>query len=232
MPVVTTEMTADLPSPVLRSLRRSGIIGREIPAAVTVLQEGQIRSGPDRRWLRFTAQEEYTVDTPGFVWNAALKIGGLTAGRATDSLEDGRGRMHVRLAGLFTVVDAAGPEMDQGTLMRWLNETMWFPAVWATTVVSWEPIDEHSAIGSVSVGDSSARAEFRFDQDGRLVDFRADRYRDVGSGFEMTPWSTPLTEHDRFNGIELPSYGSAVWILDEGDLEYIRIRVTDVRYSD
>jgi hypothetical protein len=231
MPVVTNEMIADLPSPVLRSLRRSGIIGREIPAAVTVLQEGQIRSGPDRRWLRFTAQEEYTVDTPGFVWSAALKIGGLTAGRATDSLDDGRGRMHVRLVGLFTVVDEAGPEMDQGALMRWLNETMWFPSVWATDVVSWESIDEHSAIGSVSFGGLSARAEFRFDHDGRLVDFRADRNRDVGSGFEMTPWSTPLTEHDRFDGIELPSYGSAVWILDDGDLEYIRVRVTDVRYA-
>ena len=231
MRVLSEESIAELPQPVQRSLRHSGIVGRNIPTAVRLRQEGQIRKGPDSRWLRFTAQEEYTLDPPRFHWRAALKIAGLTLGHATDSLLDGQGRMRVRLLGLLTVVDEAGPEMDQGTLMRWLNETMWFPAVWATSAVVWEPIDEMSAVASVSTGDLSVRAEFRFDNDGRLIDFRADRYRDIGSGFEMTPWSTPLTEHSLFDGIELPSSGSAVWILEEGDLEYIQIRLREIQYS-
>jgi hypothetical protein len=121
--------------------------------------------------------------------------------------------------------------MNQGSLMRWLNETMWFPSAWAVDVISWEPIDENSAIGSVSSGGLSARGEFRFDAAGRLVDFRADRYRDVKGAFEMTPWSTPLTEHDRFDGVELPSFGSAIWNLEDGNFEYIQIRATDVQYS-
>lgn len=231
MTLVDAARIGELPSPVQRSLRRSGIVGSEVPTSVIVRQDGEIRTDTDARWLRFTAVEEYQLDPPGFDWSASLKIAGLTLGRATDSLKDGHGRMHVRLLGLFTVVDATGPEMDQGTLMRWLNETMWFPAVWATDVISWESIDESSATGSVRVGDLAASAEFRFDHDGRLVDFRADRYRDVESGFVMTPWSTPLTEHTRFNGFELPSYGSAVWHLQDGPFEYIRIRVTDVRYT-
>jgi hypothetical protein len=231
MASVTPEMIADLPDPVQRSLRRSGVVDREIPAAVSVRQEGEIRTSADAKWLRFTAVEEYQLDPPGFDWRASLKIAGMTLGRATDSLKDGHGRMRVRLLGLSTVVDATGPEMDQGTLMRWLNETMWFPAVWATDVISWEPIDQSSAIGSACVDDLSVAAEFRFDEDGRLVDFRADRYRDTQPGFEMTAWSTPLTEHARFNGMELPSAGGAVWSLESGDFEYIRIRVTDVRYS-
>ena len=66
---------------------------------------------------------------------------------------------------------------------------------------------------------------------GRLVDFLADRYREIESGFEMTTWSTPLTGHTRFGGTELPSSGSAVWSLEDGDFEYIRVRVTDVHYS-
>ena len=231
MTLVTPEMIADLPNPVRRSLQRSGVMGSEVPATVTVRQRGQIRTSADARWLRFAAVEKFGLDPPGFDWKASLKIAGLTLGRATDSLRDGHGRMHVRLLGLSTVVDASGPEIDQGSLMRWLNETMWFPAVWATDVVSWDEIDGASARGSIRVGGITVGAEFRFDDDGRLVDFHADRYRDVESGYETTPWSTPLTGHTRFNGIELPTSGSAVWSLDHGDFEYIQIQVTDVRYS-
>jgi hypothetical protein len=38
-------------------------------------------------------------------------------------------------------------------------------------------------------------------------------------------------ERARFNGFELPSYGSAIWNLGAGDFGYIRNRVTDVQYS-
>lgn len=220
-----------LPVPVQRGLHRAGVVGGEIPAAVRVLQEGKIRTRADGRWLRFTAEEDYTLDPPGFVWNASLLLAGVRAGRATDSFVDGRGRMRVKLFGVFTVVDASGDDMDQGSLMRWLNETMWFPAVWATEAISWEPVNDNAAIGSVAVGGLTASAEFLFDDDGRLVDFRTDRFRSVGSGFEMTPWSTPLVEHRDFHGVVLPSVGSAVWTLDHDAFEYIRLRVTDVAYS-
>lgn len=225
------EDISHLPTPVQRSLRQSGLVDLRIPAKIVVRQKGAIRTSPTGRWLRFTAREQYQIDPPGFVWQATLKSAGLTVGRAVDSLEDGRGRMHVRILGLLNVVDATGPEMDQGSLMRWLNETMWFPAAWASPVISWEPVDENSAVGSVSFGGLSVRGEFRFDPEGRLIDFRADRYRDVKGSFEMTPWSTPLTEHARFDGVELPSYGTALWELEEGNFEYIRIRATDVQYS-
>lgn len=220
-----------LPVPVQRGLRRSGVTDGEVPIAVRVRQEGQIRTSPDGRWLRFTAEEDYTLNPPGFVWNASLLLAGIWAGRATDSFVNGRGRMRVKLFGAFTVVNACGDEMDQGSLMRWLNETMWFPAVWATETISWAPVNDHVAIGSVAVGDLTASAEFHFDDGGRLVDFRADRFRGLGSTFEMTPWSTPLVEHRDFHGVELPSVGSAIWTLEHDDFEYIRIRVTDVSYS-
>jgi hypothetical protein len=231
MVTVTEEALSELPEPVRRSLQRSALVGRPVPGAVTVLQDGRIRSSAEAKWLRFKARETYTIDPPGFTWRAALKIGGVTAGRATDTLAAGRGRMHVRLLGLKDIIDATGPEMDQGSAMRWLNETMWFPAVWATDVIRWQPIDDDSAIGSTTVGEQAVEAEFQFDPEGRLIDFRADRHRAIDDGFEVRPWRTPITEHANFNGIRLPARGSGVWELDDGDFEYIQIRVTDVRYG-
>ncbi len=231
MAMVTEESIARLPSPVGRSLVRSGVVGTEIPESVTVTQEGRIRTSADRKWLRFAARETYTLDPPGFEWVARLKMSGITVGKAVDSLDHGRGAMKVKLLGLATVVDEKGPEMDQGARMRWLNETMWFPSVWASGAMTWEPIDERSAVGSVRIGGEETAGEFRFDEEGRLVDFRADRYRSVEDGFVLEPWSTPLTEHERFGGIEVPSTGSAVWSPDGDDLEYIQIRVTEIRYT-
>jgi hypothetical protein len=179
--------------------------------------------------MRFTAVETYEVQRPEFEWSARLHVAGLPVGRATDSLADGRGRMHVRLLGLFDLVDLNGPEIDQGSLVRWLNETMWFPAVWATDLITWEPVGAMSAIGSVAVGDLSVQAEFLFDEEGRFVDFRADRYRQEQDAFR--PWSTPISAHSRFGDLELPSAGSGVWHLDDGELEYVRVRITDLRHE-
>lgn len=219
-----------LPAPVQRSLRTSGAMGTEIPTRVVVRQDGRIRTSEDARWLPFTAVEEYDLDPPGFVWKASLKMGGLTVGRATDTLADSHGHMTVKLLGVFTVVDQSGPELDQGVLLRWLNETMWFPAVWATDTIAWQPIDDVSARASVTVGDRTVDAVFVFDDEGRLVDCKADRYFVDSERTLLAPWSTPLTHHRSFSGVEVPASGSAVWTLPEGDLEYIQISVTDVRY--
>ncbi len=214
-----------------RCLRRSGVIGQAIPSSVIVRQRGRIRSSTESKWLGFVAKETYGIADPWFEWKASLRIAGITVGRATDTLRNGAGNMHVKLLGLMSVVDASGPEIDQGSALRWLNETMWFPAVWATNLISWREVDANTAIGYLTISDRQVHGEFRFDNEGRLVDFRADRYRTVGSDYEMTPWSTPLTRHDAFHGIELPCQGSGVWILEDSVFEYIQIELVDVHYD-
>jgi len=226
MATVTDQSLEQLPAPVARSLRRSGVIGRPIPSTVDLRQVGEILLRD--RWFPFTAVESYRVDTPAFEWRGTVGMFGLPLAKARDTLADGRGRMHVRLLRLKTIVDESGPEMDQGSLMRWLNETMWFPHVWATPLISWTSIDGNSARGSVTAGATTAEAEFVFDDDGRLVDFRADRYRATDQGMVRSPWATPITGHAAFDQVEVPSEGRALWLPDD---EYIRIRLTGIRYG-
>lgn len=229
---VSEELVSRLPVPVGRSLRWSGVVGTPVPAGVVVHQAGRIRTSEAGRWLRFKSQETYEVAQPGFEWRASLKVGPVTAGRAIDSLRDGAGRMHVQLLGLIRVVDATGREISQASLVRWLNETMWFPAVWATDLIRWQPVDDNTALGSVAAGDITAQAEFRFDDQGRLVNFFADRHRDAG-GRESAEfrWSTPISEYAQLGGFQLPAGGAAVWHLPEGDFEYIQIRASHIEYT-
>ena len=204
-----------------------------LPQTVCPLtQTGVIRSAEDKPWMRFSASETYTVLEPGFEWSAALKMGGLRLGKAVDTFAEGHGRMHVRLLGLIDLVDAQGPELDQGALMRWFNETIWFPHVWATGLISWQPVDDISAVASLECHGQTVEAEFRFDPDGRVVDFVADRYRDVDGEYELRPWSTPITGYSSFDGIELPSRGSAVWALPDRDFEYIQLEINSIEHHD
>jgi hypothetical protein len=44
-------------------------------------------------------------------------------------------------------------------------------------------------------------------------------------------WSTPFTGYGEFEGLRLPSRGKAIYKLPGGDLEYIDVTVTDLRYD-
>jgi hypothetical protein len=226
--VITDATIRPLPAPVQRCIRVSNVLDRRVPRSVMLRQKGRIRQAPDARWLAFTAREIYSVDIPGFEWVATVRIGGVPLGRARDSLDSGRGAMRVKMLGIFPVVDATGPEMDQGSMMRWLNETMWFPGVWATDLFTWEAVDDTTAIGTVDHLGTPMSAEFRFDAAGRLVDFEADRHRD---GVGVQRWSTPISSHTHFGDLYLPQGGVAVWDPADEAFEYIEIEATSVEYG-
>ena len=75
----------------------------------------------------------------------------------------------------------------------------------------------------------TATATMFFDTQGRLTDFVAQRYRTADGGDPET-WSTPVTGYGEFEGLRLPTRGKAIWKLPSGDLEYIDVTITDLRY--
>jgi hypothetical protein len=135
----------------------------------------------------------------------------------------------MRLLGIVAVARDRGPEMDRGALLRYLNEIMWFPAAAISPAIAWEPIDGASARATITFGGVSAPAEFVFDAEGRLVNMVAERYdREAG---RVLPWSTPIADYGEFEGLRLPVAGEAVYARGEGDMPYIRLRVTEIEYD-
>ncbi len=143
--VVTAAMLASLPEPVRRYLEFSGVVGKPLIRTVTVKQTGKIRQSSEKPWMRFRATETYSLDPPGFVWKAKAYRGGLPLLTVRDSYVEGRGGMRVRLAGLFPIVNASGPELDHSSAVRFLNEMMWFPSAFLRPNITWTAIDDTSA---------------------------------------------------------------------------------------
>lgn len=230
-PRVTHAAVASLPPIVQRHLAFAGVVGSAVPPTVSIRQEGEIRLRPGARWMPFVADQQYTTAEPSFTWLARMKpLPGVSV-RAQDELTDGHGAMQVWPMPFWKAVDARGPEMDQGSITRFMNEMMWFPAAYVLPYVSWEAIDDASAAMRIDVHGTIAHAVVSFASDGALINFVTDRYRTAGRDrWDLAPWSTPILRSALISGVRVPVEGEGVWHLADGDFAYIRIRLTGLTY--
>lgn len=230
--IVTEGMLQKLPDPVKRYLVYAGVVGKPIVQTVRLKQEGRIRKDAKQPWMNFDAKQYYSVNPPSFVWIAYMRIFGLPMVRVRDLYMESRGSILVKVLSLFTVANSKGNKMDQGAMMRYLNEMMWFPSAFLGKNISFESIDAYSVRVTLKDLDKKVTATMYFDEEGKLINFVAPRYRDMGNNkFELENWSTPIREYGEFEGLRLPLKGSGVWNLKEGDLEYIDVTVTDLKYN-
>jgi hypothetical protein len=227
--VVTEENLADLPEPVQRWLRWAQVVDTPYPRTVQLTQQGQFRLGQNAGWMPFTALEVYTTNPPGFLWQTSMRMfpGVSIVGR--DRYAEGEGSIQMRIMGLIPVANASGRDLNQGALLRYLNEIMWFPAAALSPFISWTDAGPDAATATITDGGIGAEATFFFDAQGRPVDMRAVRY-DMGSN-ALQEWSTPLRAWGEFGGIRVPVEGSGVWKYPAGDFDYIELEITGVEYE-
>lgn len=231
LPIITSEETGDLPEPVQRYLEFTNVLGKERIRTVRLKQEGSFRTKPDQKWFLMKATQHFNATSLSFVWHAKMKFFPLITVHARDKLHDGQAHMFVKLSSLKTLVDAKGAQLDQGALLRYLSEMVWFPTAFLEDYIEWAPIDASSAKATIRYGDLSAWGVFHFDEEGRIVRFTTDRYREVDGEFELAEWFTLTSDYREFDGILIPSKGEAAWHLDSGDFCYFRGEIVDVEYD-
>ena len=227
--VVTEEMMTSLPAPVRRYLAYTGVVGKPIPSTVRLSQRGRIRNDAGASWMNLEAVQHYSTRPPAFVWKASFPTRNLPVVLGRDAYLDGEGSILMKVLSLFTVADEHGEALREAALMRYLNEMMWFPAAFLGNNVAWTPIDDTSATATIDDRGMSATATLFFDADGRLVNFRATRFNTATRTMET--WETPVTGYGEFGGLRLPSKGSAVWKLADGDFAYIELEIVEIAYD-
>lgn len=227
--IVADADLAQLPDPVQRWLRTTGVAGTAVPATIRLTQEGEFRLGPDKPWMPMRATEYYTTNPPGFLWRASMGMFPLIDVTGRDRYLQGTGDIEMRIASIVPVAKKSGGNLSSGALLRYLNETMWFPAALVLANVTWEPIDDTSARATLTDAGQSVSAVFVFDGRNRLVNMTDDRWND--SEQAMLPWSTPISDWNVFEGLDLATAGSGVWKTGPDAYDYIRLRVTSIDYD-
>lgn len=220
-----------LPAPVQRYLRYTGVVGTPWVNSVHLKYTGKFRMGKDKSWMPLSVNQFYTINPPGFLWKATFKTAKLPMMVADDVYKNGHGHMHGKILGLFTVADGYGDEVDQGTMVRYLQEMTWFPTAYLGENITWDAVDDHSADVTFTDNGKSVSARMYFDDTGRLLTFIAQRYGDFSGHYELRAWSAPITEYGSFAGLNLPASGLGVWQLPTGDLSYVDVHVTALEYN-
>lgn len=229
--IITEADLAGLPDMVQRYLRYTGVIGKEQINTVRLKQKGTLRQTPEDAWKNITAVEYFSVNPPAFVWMGQIAAGPISIVAARDSYQEKHGRMFIKMLGVKTIGDVRGEEMDYSSLVRYLNEMMWFPTAYLNDNIHWDAVDNNSARVTVTDGAKSASAILYFDEKGTLTNFVGERYHEVNGVYVKDTWETPMTEYGEFNGLKLPVKGYATWKTKSGDFSYINLEITDLEYN-
>ncbi len=228
---ITEEHLAGLPAPVQRYLRYAQVIGKEPIRSVRLKQKGSFRTSADGKWLPLIAEQYFTVNPPAFLWYGAIQAFPLVTLTGRDVFFEGRGSLKIKLLSLVTVAEESGPETDQGELIRYLSETMWFPTAWLSECLRWEAIDDTTARASLSHGGTSVSVDVHFDAEGQISHIAAQRYWEEDGNYELKAWWGVGSNYEERNGFVIPTQAEAIWKLPEGDFSYFRGEVTEIEYD-
>ena len=220
-----------LPEPVKRFMAYSQVVGTPFVQKARIKQRGRFKMAADKPWTPFIAEQEYDISTASFVWKVDLKMAPLIHITGTDRLENGVGNMRINLFGFIPLVNAKGSELDQGSMTRYLSETIWFPQSFLDPHITWEAIDSLSAKGILTINDKSVEGIFQFDEKGRFTKFTCERYYISGDEKLLLPWSTPIYGYGERQGLQLATEGKAIWDHPDGEFTYIDVEITDVEYE-
>lgn len=232
--VVTERDLEDLPGPLATYVRRSGAVGKPRATNFYAQVHGRIRSGPDKPWMTFTAQQVNTYGPrPQRLFLMDATMFGLPVA-VLHVYDDTAATMRGKLLSLITVVDGSGPEMDRAEAVTLFNDLVILaPAAIVDAPVEWTAVDDLHVRGVFTNGDHIVSAELVFSDAGELVNFVSnDRLRSSpdGKSFTQQPWSTPIGEYQQSHGRSVATFGEARWEAPapEGPFSYLEFHLDHI----
>jgi len=231
VPERVVDRIRELPDPVRRYLAYSLGPNPRPVRTMHMRHRGAFRMSAKLPWVRIEGEQYFTVSEPGFVWKGLIHLVPFVWVEACDRLLGGRGSMPVKVCGLAPLANATGREMDQGSRWRWLGEMIWCPLAFVGDRVRWDPIDARSARVTLECDGLPVSAIAEFDEQGKLVCMRGERYREDQGKYVKTPYRAICGSYRSLAGVRMPTAVEVAWELPAGTLAYGRWRIVAVEYD-
>lgn len=233
--VFTRDDLNGLPDPVKAYLDTVLEEGQPYVRRVRMKQRGDFRLGDATSpWKPLKATQHVATESPGFVWEATIKVLPFVSVNVVDMYKDGEGSLRAKLLSIIEVADEGpSPELNAGELMRYLGESVWFPtALLPNNGVKWEAIDEHSAEATLDHRDTTASLRFHFNDQHEVVRVSGVRpYLTENGAYESTRWTGYWGNYREKNGMRIPTEGEVEWNRPDGDLPYWRATLEEIEHE-
>lgn len=230
--IVRKEDVENLPPIVQKWMELSGVVGKPKFYSVRLKQKGEMKTKPNGKWMRFTADQYFNAYNPSFVWVTNVKANALIYMDGRDKLENGQGQMLIKLNSLFPVVNEVGNEkVDSGTMQRYLAEMCWFPTAALMDYISWEVLDGNSAKAIMNVNGKEVSGIFNFRDNGQVISFKTERYYGGGEDAQLRTWIIEIHDFAIFEGVKIPSKCNVIWKLPEDDFNWLNLEITHLEYN-
>ena len=148
--------------------------------------------------------------------------------------KDEKAIMKIKIAGLFTVVDASGTEIDQGETVTLFNDMCFMaPATLIDRNIKWEILDNLTVRAEYTNGSITISAILYFNEKGELINFISnDRFETTdGKTYHNYPWITPVTGYKEVNCFTLAAGAKAIYRHPDEDFCYGEFNTVSVEYN-
>lgn len=229
---LTAEALTGLPPIVQAWLERSNCLGKPVPQAFQLQQQGAMRTSPDGKWMPFEAVQTTRIAEPGFIWKVDVQAAPLIHLAGRDKYLDGKGYMLIKLLSLVPVADAHGPETDQGALLRYLAEIIWCPSGAISRQIRWETVDSLSAKATMRYGGVEASGIFTFAPAGDPLRFEAMRFYNRENGATLEKWQVDIDPKSfrEFEDVRIPARSTVSWALESGDFDWLKLEIQSLNF--
>jgi hypothetical protein len=220
---------ADLPPPVARY--RQIAVGDHAPVRTLRMRHGgSFCTSPTAKAVPIRGTQLFTADPPGFHWIGQIRMAPGVWIDARDMSVAGKGSMRVLLDDTVPLVDARGPELDQGSALRLLAEMAWYPtSLFDARSVTWSAIDADHARATLRFSDREVSGVFEFGPDGLPLGMTAERFTDKG---ELRPWGGVYRDWRVVSGMRVPFEAEVTWQLESGPYTYAHWLVDSMEYDE
>ncbi len=230
--ILNEEDIEHLPLLVRNYLKKIGAVGKEKVVNFEARFKGGIRFGEGEEFMNLRSVQYNFIDNPARLFYIVARRKGIPA-YGLHLYRDATAIFKIKVLGLFTVVDAAGPLMDKGETVTVLNDICFMaPQALTGSNITWEEIDAQRVRAIFTNGGITVSAELIFNSSGEMVNFISnDRYETDGKEYRNYPWHTPVVEYGQVNGLRLPVKARLIYIRPEGEFCYGEFSLEKLRYN-
>ncbi len=218
------QQLSGLPEPVQRYFKHVLKDGQPYISYARITHDGQFKTGLDKGWINIKGEQYFTTSTPGFIWKGTTPFF-----TARDMYIADKGRLVVSLATLVKVVDGKGEQYNQGELLRWLAESVWFPTnLLPSEKLQWIPIDMLHAKLTFDYKGLSLFYLVTFNDLGEIIQLETKRYMDKEN---LETWIIKAANYKEISEIVVPTTFEVLWRLEKGDFSYAKFNLKKLEYN-